>query len=90
MEEAEILKNLAEIGGWEYTDSSIVRTFGFKNYYETIAFVNGLALIAHKEDHHPDLEVSYNTCRVQYSTHSIDGISENDFICAAKINALLS
>jgi len=90
MEEAVILKNLAEIEGWEYADSTITRTFSFKNYYETIAFVNSLAFIAHKEDHHPDLEVSYNKCCVRYSTHSIGGISENDFICAAKINALLN
>ena len=65
------------------------RSFKFKNYYQTMAFVNALAWIAHQEDHHPDIEVSYNRCVVHYSTHSIGGISENDFICAAKIDALL-
>ena len=65
------------------------RSFKFKNYYQTMAFVNALAWIAHQEDHHPDIEVSYNRCIVHYSTHSIGGISENDFICAAKIDALL-
>ena len=65
------------------------RRFKFKNYYHTMAFVNALAWIAHQEDHHPDIEVSYNHCVVHYSTHSIGGISENDFICAAKIDALL-
>jgi len=68
----------------------IHRDFKFKNYYQTIAFVNALAWIAHRDDHHPDLEVSYNHCVVRYSTHSVGGISENDFICAAKIDALVS
>jgi len=64
------------------------RTFKFKNYYQTIAFVNALAWIAHQDDHHPELEVSYNRCVVHYSTHSIGGLSENDFICASKLDAL--
>jgi 4a-hydroxytetrahydrobiopterin dehydratase len=68
--------------------SRIVKTFGFKNYYETMAFVNAVAFIAHREDHHPDLEVGYKTCKVTYSTHDVGGLSENDFICAAKVNAL--
>lgn len=67
---------------------SIHRQFRFKNYYETIAFVNAVAWIAHTEDHHPDLEVGYNRCLVRYSTHAVDGLSENDFICAAKLDAL--
>lgn len=68
----------------------ISRTFSFKNYYETIAFVNAVAWIANQENHHPDLEVAYNRCVVRYTTHAIGGLSENDFICAAKINTLLS
>lgn len=71
-------------------DLEIQRTFAFKNYYQTIAFVNALAWIAHREDHHPELQVSYKHCVVHYSTHSVGGLSENDFICAAKIDALLS
>jgi len=67
----------------------ISRTFRFKNYYQTLAFVNALAWIAHGEDHHPDLEVGYNRCLVRYSTHAVGGLSENDFICAARIDALL-
>jgi len=70
-------------------NKSISRTFGFRNYYQTLAFVNALAWIAHGEDHHPDLEVGYNRCLVRYSTHAVDGLSENDFICAARIDALL-
>jgi 4a-hydroxytetrahydrobiopterin dehydratase len=64
--------------------------FQFKNYYETMAFVNAVAWVAHREDHHPDLEVGYNKCTVRYSTHSVGGLSENDFICAAKVDSLLA
>jgi 4a-hydroxytetrahydrobiopterin dehydratase len=65
-------------------------TFAFKNYYHTIAFVNALAYISNIENHHPDLEVSYNRCVVRYSTHAIGGLSENDFICAAKVDGLIA
>jgi 4a-hydroxytetrahydrobiopterin dehydratase len=77
---------------WQINDATdeISRTFKFKNYHQTLAFVNALAWIAHQEDHHPDLEVGYSRCKVRYSTHAIAGLSENDFICAAKIDALLS
>lgn len=67
----------------------ISRDFTFKNFYETVAFVNALAWIANREDHHPDLEVSYKHCIVHFSTHAIGGLSENDFICAAKADALV-
>lgn len=89
MTEPEVQDMLAHVAGWEFVDGEIVRTFTFKNYYHTMAFVNALAWIAHGEDHHPDIEVGYKRCRVRYSTHAIGGISENDFICAAKINALI-
>ncbi len=77
---------------WQVTDDGlhIVRVFTFANYYETIAFVNAMAWVAHQEDHHPDLQVGYNRCTVNYSTHAIGGLSENDFICAAKIDELHS
>ncbi len=64
------------------------REFRFKDFYRTMSFVNALAHIANIEDHHPDLEVGYNYCRVQYTTHAIKGLSENDFICAAKIDGI--
>lgn len=87
---AEAEKLLGEVPGWSLNDTAneITRTWKFGNYYETIAFVNALAWVAHREDHHPDLEVGYNHCRVRFSTHSVSGLSENDFICAAKLNAL--
>jgi len=69
--------------------TAISRDYRFGNFHETMAFVNALAWIAHREDHHPDLEVGYRHCRVHYSTHSVSGLSENDFICAAWIDALL-
>jgi len=77
--------------GWSIDSAGkeISRTYSFKNYYQTMAFVNALAWVAHAEDHHPDIEVSYSRCHVRYSTHAIGGLSENDFICAAKIDALL-
>lgn len=85
-EEAETL--LKTVPGWEVQENAIVRLFAFKNFYQTISFVNAVAWIAHSEDHHPDLEVSYKNCRVRYTTHAVGGLSENDFICAARINAL--
>lgn len=72
----------------EYT--KIQREFCFENYYKTMAFVNAVAWMSHQEDHHPDLNVGYNRCVVHYWTHAINGLSENDFICAAKVDALLA
>lgn len=86
--QAEIDRLLTGLAGWELLGSELVKTFKFRNYYETMAFVNATAWISHQEDHHPDLEVGYGQCRVRYTTHAIDGLSENDFICAAKIDAL--
>ncbi|MEE8343602.1 MAG: 4a-hydroxytetrahydrobiopterin dehydratase [Gammaproteobacteria bacterium] len=68
--------------------NEINRSFRFKNYYQTMAFVNAGAWVSHQQDHHPDLEVGYNRCLVRYSTHAIGGLSENDFICAAKLDVL--
>jgi 4a-hydroxytetrahydrobiopterin dehydratase len=79
---------LAQLKGWIIEDGKLVKLYPFRNYYETMAFVNALAWISHREDHHPDLAVGYNKCRVEYSTHAIGGLSENDFICAAKADAL--
>ena len=75
---------------WQLDDNtkSIQRQFKFKNFHDTMTFVNAVAWIAHQQDHHPDLNVGYNRCTVHYSTHSAGGLSENDFICAARIDAL--
>lgn len=76
---------------WQMDDSGreIRRLFSFKGFHQTMAFVNAVAWIAHRENHHPELEVGYNRCLVRYSTHAIGGLSENDFICAAKVDRLL-
>ena len=86
----EVCASLGEIPGWSFENGELVRSFTFRNFHETMAFVNALAWVADREDHHPDLEVGYKVCRARYSTHAIGGISENDFICAAKINALVA
>jgi len=88
---AEAEKLLAKLtSAWKLTDDAkeLRRAFPFKDFYRTMSFVNALAHIANIEDHHPDLEVGYNYCRVQFTTHSIKGLSENDFICAAKIDLI--
>ncbi len=90
LDDAQIQNLLAKVADWEIAGGQLIRTFKFKNYYETMAFVNATAWISHQEDHHPDLEVGYNKCTMRYSTHSVGGLSENDFICAARINALKS
>ncbi len=79
---------LKQLDGWELNDNRIGKTFAFKNYYQTIAFVNAVAWMTHREDHHPDMTVGYSKCRVEYTTHAIGGLSDNDFICAAKVDAL--
>ena len=79
---------LAQLKGWQLQDGKLAKVYPFANYHHTMAFVNALAWISHREDHHPDLEVGYNKCRVTYWTHAVGGLSENDFICAAKCDAL--
>ncbi len=86
-EEADVM--LTELDGWIREGGEIKKTFTFRNYYQTMAFVNASAYVSHQEDHHPDLQVGYKTCGVTYSTHAIGGLSENDFICAAKLDALV-
>jgi len=90
MDDEEIRKHLAQVPGWALADGAIEKSYKFPDYHRTIAFVNALAWIAHAEDHHPDLAVSYNRCTVRFNTHSVGGISINDFICAAKVDALLN
>ncbi|MBI2569574.1 MAG: 4a-hydroxytetrahydrobiopterin dehydratase [Candidatus Schekmanbacteria bacterium] len=75
---------------WSVGGKTLERRFSFANFHDTMAFVNAVAWIAHQENHHPDLAVSYNRCVVTYQTHAIHGLSENDFICAAKVDALLA
>jgi 4a-hydroxytetrahydrobiopterin dehydratase len=83
---------LSVLSGWQAVEEheAIAKTFKFEDYYRTLAFVNALAYIAHAEDHHPDLSVHYNRCVVRFSTHDVGGLSENDLICAAKVEQLVA
>ena len=85
----EINTLIKQLDGWMLYDHLIGKTFEFKNYYQTMAFVNAVAWLSHREDHHPEMTVGYNKCHMEYTTHAINGLSDNDFICAAKVDALL-
>ncbi len=90
----EIVTRLASLSGWQLTgdgpDVAIEKTYRFANYYETISFVNAVAFVANAQDHHPDLSVHYNRCVVRFNTHDVQGVSDTDFECAAKVDALLA
>ncbi|NNC99382.1 MAG: 4a-hydroxytetrahydrobiopterin dehydratase [Gammaproteobacteria bacterium] len=75
---------------WQYnaTENELVRVFHFSDFHQTIDFVNRLAEVVHVQDHHPQLHLSYNRCKVSFNTHTVRGITENDFICAARIDLL--
>lgn len=88
LQEAELAELLAALPGWSRAGARIEQTFRFPDYFRTMAFVNAVASIAHREDHHPDLHVHYDRCTVAWSTHSAGGVTLNDCICAAKVDAL--
>jgi len=90
LNDQEIAAKLTALDGWAREGNTIVKTFRFANYYETMAFVNASAWISHRADHHPDLEVGYNRCVVRYSTHSAGGLTDKDFACAARLDALFT
>lgn len=81
---------MPQVPGWALAEDgqALTKTFTFPDYHRTMAFVNALAHMAHRQDHHPDLGVHYDRCVVRYSTHDVGGLSENDFICAARAQAL--
>jgi 4a-hydroxytetrahydrobiopterin dehydratase len=88
---AESQKYLAQVSpAWAVSadNKTLQREFKFKDFYRTMSFVNALAHVANIEDHHPDLEVGYSHCRVTFTTHAIRGLSENDFVCAAKLDLI--
>ena len=88
MSEQAVRDHLAQMSGWRAAQGAIEKTYAFKGWLETVAFVDALAWMCHVEDHHPDLTVRFDHCIVRFSTHSAGGVSVNDFICAAKIEAL--
>jgi len=91
---AETVSALAKLEGWRLSGDganvAIEKTFTFANYFETLAFVNAVAMIAHVQDHHPDLSVHYNRCVVRFNTHDAGGISATDIECAGRVDALLA
>jgi 4a-hydroxytetrahydrobiopterin dehydratase len=89
MTDAEIREHLSQVPGWSVVSGSIEKRYDFADYHRTMAFVNAVAWVAHSQDHHPDLTVGYNRCTVRFNTHSVGGLSINDFICAARVDALL-
>jgi len=91
LEESASKGHLDHLPGWELTPdkTAITKTFKFKDFLTTISFINAMAYVAEQQDHHPDFCAGYNYCEVRYTTHAIGGLSENDFICAAKINDLM-
>ena len=90
----DIVTRLASTDGWKLTGDgaavAIEKTYSFANYHETISFVNAVAFIAHAQDHHPDLSVHYNRCVVRFNTHDVQGISDTDFDCAARVDGLIA
>jgi 4a-hydroxytetrahydrobiopterin dehydratase len=88
--DSDINQALSSLPGWSKQGNEIAKTYSFKNYYETMAFVNATAWVSHAQDHHPDLEVGYNTCKVRYSTHSEGGVTGKDVQCAREVNRLCS
>ena len=90
MNTGEIASHVPLLNGWAHDDGAITRRFTFVDFHRTMAFVNAVAWIAHAEDHHPDLAVGYAACTVRFNTHSVGGISLNDFICAAKVDVIYS
>lgn len=93
MDDTAVEQMLSTLDGWQravHDSQRIIKTYRFTNYYETMAFVNAAAWISHRQDHHPDLAVGYKECTVTYTTHSAGGLSQKDFICAAKLDALFA
>ena len=84
----EIRIGLSLVPGWALAGGKIERKFGFRYYDQTLEFVNAVADLAKQEDHHPEISFGYKACTVRYWTHAIVGLSENDFICAAKVNQM--
>lgn len=88
LSDVEMRGYVQQLPGWDWTDGKLQKTFRFANYYETMAFVNAIAFVAHRQDHHPDLSVHYNRVVTTFSTHDAGGVTLNDCICAARVEQL--
>lgn len=89
---AQVQELLAQLPGWKLANDgkAIVKDFRFEDFHRTLGFINAVGFMANREDHHPDLEAGYGHCQVLWSTHDVGGLSLNDFVCAAKVEALLA
>ena len=89
---ARIAELLARLPGWQADSDShaISKDFRFADFHHTLGFINAVGFMANQQDHHPDIEAGYGHCRLRWSTHDVDGLSLNDFICAARAEALLA
>lgn len=85
------IKNLmSQLNDWQVSDNKMLKkNLKFADFYQTMSFINAIAYIANQENHHPDISFGYNYCEITYFTHALDGLTHNDFICAAKIDKLL-
>jgi len=88
--DAEVDALLQALAGWQRDGKGIAKEYKLEDHYRIQAFTNAVMWVSHREDHHPSLTIGYNTCRVSFWTHTLDGLSENDFICAAKIDMLFA
>lgn len=88
MRQEQIQQQLGALPAWGFNNEAIERVFKFADFFETILFINALASVANRQDHHPELLASFNACTVRFATHSVSGISINDFICAAQLDAI--
>jgi len=92
LDDSAVQHYLALVPGWVLEQARLSKTFPFQDFHETLAFVSAIAYVIHAEDHHPELTVTYNRCVVRFGTHSVNqgrgGLSVNDFICAAKVDAI--
>lgn len=91
LQHEDAIQYLKQIAGWKLAEdgASIVRKLKFRDFSGTMLFISAMAYVAEQQGHHPDFSAGYNYCEIRYTTHAINGLSENDFICAAKINNLL-
>ena len=89
---AQVNELLQQLPGWQSRDDgkAIVKDFKFADFHHTLGFINAVGFMANQEDHHPDIEADYGHCQVLWSTHDVGGLSMNDFICAARVEALLA
>jgi 4a-hydroxytetrahydrobiopterin dehydratase len=89
LDDATIQSLLTEVPDWRIDGNRLQREFVFRDFHETMEFVNALAFMIHREDHHPDLTVGYRRCTASWTTHSAGNrLTDNDFICAARADAL--